>query len=133
MKGHYMKGKHIAEADSTLLDSGTWKWITGSKERALQYMHRIILNEKDTLIWHDAWLKGGKLLNQVSTTPTVTSRWMVSDIVEHKSWVLKDPELIQVWHKITQAPVLDTHTQKSDTLSWSPSKSGQFECNVNLI
>jgi len=29
-----MRGQHITEADSTLLDSGTWKWIISSRDKA---------------------------------------------------------------------------------------------------
>jgi len=31
MKNDYLKGKHISEAQISLLDSGTWKWIYHSK------------------------------------------------------------------------------------------------------
>jgi len=38
MHAQYIKGKHITEVDASLIDSGTWKWIVSSKERALRCM-----------------------------------------------------------------------------------------------
>ena len=50
MREKYLKGQHISIAHCTLLDSGTWKWIVYSKDKALQCMIKKISNGCDTFI-----------------------------------------------------------------------------------
>ena len=124
MQKRYLKGKHISEATFTLMDSGTWKWIIQSKEKAMQVMTRKLSNGQNTMLWHDTWLQGGKLLTQVSIAPKNTFK--ISDIVENNSWHLKDPDLNQVWNRILQHRVPDIHAQGSDSWQWSLTESGEF-------
>jgi len=40
MRIHYLHGNHISQAEATLLDSGTWKWIGTLKAQTLASMVR---------------------------------------------------------------------------------------------
>ena len=44
MREKYLKRQHISIAHCSLLDSGTWKWIVYSKDKALQCMTKKISN-----------------------------------------------------------------------------------------
>ena len=45
---HYMKGKHITEIEANPTDSGTWKWIVSSKDKAIQCMKPISVGHAQT-------------------------------------------------------------------------------------
>ena len=66
---NYLKVKHISEAQCTLLDSGTCKWIIQSKTNALQVICKKVGNRQDAYIWLDSWLSMGKLLDHVDRAP----------------------------------------------------------------
>ena len=81
MRGHYLKQAHISQAISSL-DSGSWKWIITSRDKALQWTIRKLGNSLDTLIWYDTWIPLGSLLAQLDTAPASTATWHVADIVK---------------------------------------------------
>ena len=121
MQNHYLKGKHISEAQSSLLDSGTGKWLIHSRTKALQVMIRKIENGHDTYIWHDSSLP--VLENQNAADPTNTTHWVVSDIVSNGCWTFWDDELRPIWQYIVQHAVPDNHAQNPDTWGTGPKPS----------
>ena len=68
----------------------------------------------------------GKLLNQIDIVLSITTHWIVSDIVLDGHWCLKDGNLLQVWHHIRQRAVPDIRAQETDTWCWSLTKTGDF-------
>ena len=44
----FVAGTPLAQATSFILDSGSWKFIVQSKDKALMYMKRIIGDGSDT-------------------------------------------------------------------------------------
>lgn len=51
MRNVYLKNQPIASISSTLLDSGTWKWIASSKDVALQHLEIDLSVETNDQIW----------------------------------------------------------------------------------
>ena len=45
---HYLKGFHLYQASSTILDSGAWKWICSIKNQAMSHMSRKLGNEGES-------------------------------------------------------------------------------------
>jgi len=58
----FVAGTPLAQATSFILDSGSWKFIVQSKDKALMYMKRIIGDGSDTSLWFDPWLQEGTLI-----------------------------------------------------------------------
>ena len=127
MQEHYSKGKQISEAQCTLLDSGTWKWIIQSKTNALHMLCKKVGNgqeSQDTYIWLDSWLPMGKLLGHVDRAPSRTAKWMVSEIVVDGGSARRDPELLPIWHLILQHTVPDISVD--DSWYWTLTKTSTF-------
>jgi len=51
MRYHYLKGRQLADAKSTLLDSGTWKWIINSRVKTLQFMSNTDTHPQSSDTW----------------------------------------------------------------------------------
>ena len=56
MSVHYLKGLHLYQASSSLLDSGSWKWICSMKDQELSYMAKKLGNGKECSVVFNRWL-----------------------------------------------------------------------------
>ena len=59
MKAIYLKEKNLWNANSHLLDSGTWKMNTKKKQEGQLYIKKTIGNGRNTSLWYDPWLQEG--------------------------------------------------------------------------
>ena len=66
MRHCYSKEINFWEAPVHLLDSGTWKFVAGSRERAKKHFRRRMGNRKDTSLWFGPWIKDGALTDHIS-------------------------------------------------------------------
>ena len=68
VKTNYVGEHNFWEAPAHLLQSGTWKFIAGSRMLAKHHMTRCIGNGEDTSSWYDPWMKEGTLADQLAGT-----------------------------------------------------------------
>ena len=95
MNEKYVKDTPITELTCSSLDSGTWKFIVQSKNKALLHMKKIIGDGCDTSLWYDPWLQNGNLINLtgLNSPPVLSKHWRVSDIIDNGTWSLHEHAL----------------------------------------
>ena len=127
MSVHYLKGLHLYQASSSLLDSGTWKWICSMKGLALSYMAKLGNGEECSLVFN-RWLANTSdiLIQNLSNTqlPNDVQNTKVSEIIEQGSWTCKFQFLQPIWHLILHQSI--PTTSDPDTWSWVGTKTGEF-------
>jgi hypothetical protein len=125
MERRYLKGSSFWESSSRLLDSGTWKLMTGLIDIAQSCMRKRIGNGHDTLLWYDPWVKEGRLVDLLSHDMPIisdTDKWTVSRLLINSQWCCTIPGLHSVWNFISNVNIYDG----KDDYMWTEDTSGGF-------
>jgi hypothetical protein len=125
MTTRYIKGSSFWESQGQLLDSGTWKWLVGLKSVASKCIIREIGNGISTSLWHDPWIKEGRLtelINYQGLSIANTLNWKVSKLIWDNKWTSILPALKVIWNYISDTPI----SGLQDKWTWLGNNSGSF-------
>lgn len=125
MKQHYVGDNHFWQAQVSLLDSGSWKFLLGSKDLAAANMRRVICNGEGTSLWFDPWLSEGRLVDMLGadtisliSSPNLT----VSKLIVDGRWQMTIPALAPYWPEILSIPLLNLDS--GDYWVWKGNSKG---------
>jgi hypothetical protein len=119
-----LKQDNFWEATSSIYDSGTWKDLLNSREKALVYIRKNIGDGKDTSLWFDPWTKDGRLIDMLDHNlpyMTGTKCWTVAQIIVDHQWIMH-PFLNSIWNQIDEVHI----SGESDGWSWTANSNGDF-------
>ncbi|XP_020266403.1 uncharacterized protein LOC109841891 [Asparagus officinalis] len=107
------------------MDSGTWKYLSGLKFKALNCIRKSIGNGESTSLWFDPWIHEGRIIELIQhPTPQLTSteNWTVSHIIQNSQWNITLPCLMPLVNAIAEIKI----SEQSDQWVWLPEVSGKF-------
>ena len=108
MMNEYVKDSNFWEAPMDLLHSGTWKFITESRQIAKKHMKVCIGNGEHTSLWYDSWLKGGALIDHVGKLyPDIIRHlnWKVSVLIQNNNWIQPIHSLASFWDWVLKTDI----------------------------
>lgn len=135
---HLLKGKPFWEVSIPNNPSWIWRKMLQAREVVRGSFSVTIGNGRNTFLWYDYWLPGGKCfcdLFPIRMLTTTGLAWnsRVAKIIEEDRWVFPSglPQLQQVWGSINFLP----NTSREDCHVWKHSATGQCTIKTawNLI
>ncbi|XP_020250145.1 uncharacterized protein LOC109827551 [Asparagus officinalis] len=125
MKFRYVRDGNFWDAPAHAMDSGTWKFFSGLKSKAMCCIRKSIGNGETTSLWFDPWVLEGRLsdtLYQINPHLTGTEDWSVAHIIQQSQWHVVLPCLFPIIQYISNIKIIG----QDDQWFWLPNANGKF-------